>query len=59
MYIERFQYVCSEFDVQNGFVFKSFSFEHHCVEESNEICIKMLTNDTAILVPMAVRCVWK
>ena len=23
------------FDVQNGFVFRSFSFEHHCVEESN------------------------
>ena len=23
------------FDVQDGFVFKSFFFEHHCVEESN------------------------
>ena len=22
------------FDVQNGFVSESFSFEHHCVEES-------------------------
>ena len=42
------------FHVQNGliFVFESFSFEHHCVEESNEICMKILTNDTAILVPM-------
>ena len=23
------------FDIQNGFVFESFSFEQHCVEESN------------------------
>ena len=25
----------ASFDVQDGFVFESFSFENHCVEESN------------------------
>ena len=49
------------FDVQSGliFVFESFSFEYDCVKESNEICMKILTNDTAILVPMVVPCVWR
>ena len=31
---------------------ESFSFEHHRVGEGNEICMKILTNDTTILVPM-------
>ena len=54
--LEGFSRFVVSFDVQNGliFVFESFSFEHHCVEESNEISMKILTNDTAILVPMVV-----
>ena len=49
------------FDVQSGllFVLESFSFEHDCVKESNEICMKIMTNDNAILVPMVVPCVWR
>ena len=49
------------FDVQNGLilVFESFSFEQHCVEESYGISMKILTNDTAILVPMVIPCVWR
>ena len=49
------------FDVQSGLIFvsESFSFEYDCVKESNEICMKILTNDTAILVPMVVLCVWR
>ena len=27
------------FDVQKGFFFESFSFEHHCVEESNFVLL--------------------
>ena len=34
MYIERFQWLVVSFDVQNGFVYESFSFDHH-IEESN------------------------
>ena len=67
------------YDVQNGFVYESFSFDHY-IEESNLVlefdarvefvslcCIsvvsilamKILANDTAILVPMAVPCVFR
>ena len=88
------------FDVQNGFFFESFSFEHHCIEESNlvlryfgsefDVRVEFVSsfnklihvffitvpkgedivnisspffwlgqNDTAILVTMAVPCVWR
>ena len=33
--LKDFSWFVVSFDVQDGFVFESFSFEHHCVEESN------------------------
>ena len=77
--LKGFRSFVLSYDVQNGFVYESFSFDHYieeskyfglefdarvefvslcCISVVSILAMKILANDTAILVPMAVSCVF-